>query len=46
MIFFPPGGGGGSVGKKCHRDAGGASGEGMVGGLGDLPQENLEYEVL
>ena len=37
---------GGSGGTQCHKDACGVSGEGMEGGLGGLPQENIEYEVL
>ena len=43
--FFPRGG---PVGHRhiAHRDATGFSGEGTEGGLGGLPQENLEYEVL
>ena len=43
--FFPRGG---PVGHRhiAHRDATGVSGEGTEGGLGGLPQENLEYEVL
>ena len=37
---------GGSGGTQCHKDAAGVSGEGTEGGLGGLPQENVEYEVL
>ena len=37
---------GGSGGTMCHRHAYGVSGGGMEGGMGGLPQENLEYEVL
>ena len=37
--FLPRGGPG-------HRDAAGVSVEGTEGGLGGLPQENVEYEVL
>ena len=36
----------GGSGSQCHRDAAGVSVEGMEGGLGGLPQENFEYEVL
>ena len=42
MIFSQ----GGSGGKQCHKDDAGVSGEGTEGGLGGLPQENVEYEVL
>ena len=45
MIFSQ----GGSGGTQCHKDAAGVSGEGTVGGgggLGGIPQENFEYEVL
>ena len=37
---------GGSGGTKCQRDAAGVWGDGKKGGLGVLPQENLECEVL
>ena len=37
---------GGSGGTQCHKDAAGVTGEGTEGGLGGLPQENFEYEVL
>ena len=37
---------GGSGGTKCETDAAGVWGEGKKGGLGVLPQENLESEVL
>ena len=37
---------GGSGGTKCQRDAAGVWGDGKKGGLGVLPQENLESEVL
>ena len=37
---------GGSSGKQCDKDDAGVSGEGTEGGLGGLPQENFEYEVL
>ena len=43
--IFSQGGSGGTQ-THCHRDAAGVSGEGMEGGLGGLPQENYEYEVL
>ena len=36
----------GGSGSQCHRDAAGISVEGTEGGLGGLPQEKLEYEVL
>ena len=44
--FLSMGGGGGSGGIMCHRDAYGVLGEDTEGGFGGLPQENLEYEVL
>ena len=37
---------GGSGGTKGQRDAAGVWGDGKKGGLGVLPQENLESEVL
>ena len=43
--IFSQGGSGGTQ-THCHRDATGVSGEGTEGGLGGLPQENFEYEVL
>ena len=43
--IFSQGGSGGTQ-THCHRDAAGVSGEGTEGGLGGLPQENFEYEVL
>ena len=36
----------GGSGWQCHRDATGVSVEVTEGGLGGLPQENVEYEVL
>ena len=36
----------GGSGSQFHRDAAGAWGEGTEGGLGGIPQEKLEYEVL
>ena len=43
--IFPLGGSGGTQ-THCHRDATGVWGVGTEGGLGGLPQENYEYEVL
>ena len=41
--FFPRGGSGGT---KCQRYAAGLWGDSKKGGLGVLPQENFESEVL
>ena len=40
--FFP----GGVRWDTVHKDAAGVSGEGTEGGLGGLPHEKFEYEVL